>query len=612
MITLRFRYIVSGLLVLIGILLYCHTLPSGYVFDDRIYLEFNPLFKDAHSFAFPFNFRAFATLSSQLGLDRDLSTNFILRPVTYFTFYLNYLVDGMNPRGYRAVNIAIHFTNAVLLFHILLHLFGATKLAEGQVASSTKFIALSSSLLFLVHPLQTESVTYIVQRFTSLGVLFYLLTILTYFLSFAAENRRTALIYRLVSVASLIAGMLSKEETFTAPFLIVLLDWLVMGTSLKTACKRAIPYFLCLPIIPALIIATAMAQEFGNTIVTGALTIAIAADSRDYQYHYALTQLSVMLTYLRLLLFPAGLNIDREYPASTSILQIQVLISLTVITSILSCAWLNFHRNRQDVRSALLFCSVLWFFLTLCPSSSIAPLPDLIAEHRSYLPSIGALLALVCCADLLRTEFFNRREEKIAMNLFMAFWISSLGVATLARNYVWRSPISLLKDTTTKSPNKRRNWSNLATTYYECNKPREAIDCLVKAIAIEPDYFAGYVDLAGVQNEIGRYREALEVSKSGLKRSPKNYLMLYNMGMSYYCTEQIQSAIDALNESIAAFGTDKAAHVLLALAHTRLQHYDKALAEYRIAEPLAPFDPHIHSKIVELENLENPRNRSQQ
>jgi len=609
--TARLKHVTSGILVLIGILLYCYTLSYQMVFDDCIYLINNPLFREARSFAFPLNFHAFAVSSAQLGLDRDLSTNLILRPLAYFTFYLNYVFDGLNPRWYRAVNIGIHCANAVLLYHIASFFLQASRTATSHVISSRQFIAAGAALLFLVHPIQTESVTYIVQRFTSMGALFYLVTILTYFLAYASSDKGTASRLHLGSVVSLIAGMLSKEETFTAPFMLVLLDCMVMRTPLRTALKRTIPHFLCLPIIPTLIVMTSWAQDNGDSLIGGAFTIASSTDSGAYRYHYALTQLSVMMSYLRLIVIPFGLNLDRDYPLSTSFFQMPVLVSLALIVSILVGSWYYYRRRQEDLRSALLFCSTLWFFLTLLPSSSLAPLPDLMADHRSYLPSMGALLALACCADLLRTQVFNQREGKLAMNVFMAAWILGLSVATVARNYVWRSPTSLWKDTAMKSPGKWRPWSNLAAAYYEIGRPSEAIDCLTKAIDREPDYVSGYMDLAMVQNEQGRYREALEVSKAGLKRSLNNYRMLYNLGVSYCAIEQMKSAIKVLSDSVAICGTYKPAHIKLATAYSRLEQYDKALAEYKIAESLPPFDPRLRPKLVEAQYLASQHHRIQ-
>jgi len=243
----RFSALAVALILALGLLLYGYTLHFPFVFDDCIYLVDNPLMRDLRSFIWRGDFTAFANYSKHLGLDPDLSTNMILRPVTYFSFYLNYLADGMNPRGFRAVNIAIHCGNTLLLFFTLAQVLRTSRKRGELLPGSARFIALSAALLFLVHPLQIESVTYVVQRFTSLGTLFYLATVLTFLRANHAEDGRAARRWRVLSVGSLVVGMLSKEILFTAPFMLLLLDWLVMGTPLKTAGRRISAVSRCSP-----------------------------------------------------------------------------------------------------------------------------------------------------------------------------------------------------------------------------------------------------------------------------------------------------------------------------------------------------------------------------
>jgi hypothetical protein len=130
----------------------------------------------------------FANRASALGLDRDLSTNFILRPAAYFSFYLNSLVGGLHPLGFQGVNVLIHCGNAARLFALVHRLLPSAR-SLAPTAGSTPFIAWTAALFFLVHPLQTESVTYILQRFTSLGTFVFLGSVLLYFVAQQAAAR---------------------------------------------------------------------------------------------------------------------------------------------------------------------------------------------------------------------------------------------------------------------------------------------------------------------------------------------------------------------------------------------------------------------------------------
>lgn len=579
----------AGLLITFGLLLYGQTLPFPFVFDDYIYLVNNPLLKNIHSFIWMGDFTKFANYSKALGLDPNLSTNFILRPFSYFTFYLNYILDGINPRGFRAVNITIHCANAIMLFLLIARVLRTARKSGTPASFSVNFIAFSTALLFLAHPLQIESVTYIVQRFTSLGTFFYLSTILTFLLANDARSRLTARGWRIASVTSLIIGMFSKEFLFTAPFMLILLDWLVMGSPLKRALRRTLPYFFCLPIIPVLILFTAWAQNGGGPSLSAAFNI---TNSAAYsQYHYGLTQLSVVLTYLRLVFFPWGLNLDWDYPLTTSVLQGAALVSVFVLVGILGGTWFWYRHHGQDVRHALLSYSVLWFFMTLAIDSSIVPLPDLLAEHRSYLPSLGMLCALACGMDLLRTELNNRYRFRYVIPVMMAIGIIALATATHARHRVWRSEISIWKDVLAKSPQKPRPWFNLGTAYYEQGQPYAAITCIRRTIALLPTSPVAYLNLGRVENSLGRNREALKALRMGVWLAPNDYGLHYELGVTYARLRDLKHSEIELQQAINLCPSYRPAHLALGALYADLKQYDKALEQVKLAAALQPLDP---------------------
>lgn len=602
----RFHSIAVGILVALGVLLYGHTLSFPFVFDDHIYLVDNPLVKDGQSFSYRGDFVAFSTCSKRLGLDPDLSTNFILRPVTYLTFYINYVIDGMKPRGFRAVNIAIHCANAVLLFMVLLHLLSRSRKSGSVTSASERFIAFVASLLFLAHPLQTESVTYIVQRFTSLAAFFYLFTILTYLIAHSSENKTTATFFRWTSLVGLVLGMLSKESLFTAPFMLLLLDWMVMGIPLKVVWRRTLPYFLCLPIIPALIVLTSWAQHSGQASVSTVFNITNPYSDTNYQYHYALTQLSVVLTYLRLIVFPRGLNLDWEYPLSRHLWDEQVLGSAATIIGIVGMAWLWYFRRQEDARRSLCLFSVTWYFMTLAISSSVVPLPDLLAEHRCYIASMGALTALACCMDVARTFVAERYGFRHVIGACAVAWVLMLAVGTLARNEVWRSEIGNWADAAAKSPGKFRPLMNLGVAYVEQGKHREGIVCFRKALQIEPALIAGYENLAAMENMLRNHGEALLVTQVGLKYAPFSCKLHFHKAVACNGLGQIEKSIKWFKKAIKLNPDHKQSHLALGVIYTGLKQYDDALKHYRIAASLPTFrefDAQLRYNIAQIEHM---------
>ncbi len=597
----RFQACAMLLILAFGLLLYGHTLLFPFVFDDYIYLVDNPLMKDWRSFVWRGDFAAFANYSKNLGLDPDLSTNLILRPVTYFTFYLNYLLDGMQPRGFRAVNIAIHCANALLLFGLVSRLLRTSRKNGALPARSADFIGLSAALLFLVHPLQIESVTYVVQRFTSLATLFYLLTVLTFLRANNAADRRVARRWRIFSVASLVVGMFTKEFLFTAPVMLLCLDWLVMGTPFKTAFRRILPYGLSLPLIPILIFLIATAQNAGHASLSATLNITKGAGHESY--YYALTQLSVVLTYLRLILLPRGLNLDWDFPLTTSLLHGPALGSALLIAALLGGAACWYRRWGHDVRHALLCCGVLWFFVTVAIDSSIVPLPDLMCEHRSYLPSVGILCALACGADLLRTAYCQQSLCRYALLALMGAGILALATATNLRHQVWHSEIDIWKDTASKSPQKFRPWFNLGPAYFEKGRLQEAATCTRKAIQLQPTQAVAYRNLGCVENALGRHREALEALRVGARLAPNDYALQFELGKAYACLGDLQQGEVAFKTALSLRPSHRPAHLAMVSVCYKLQRFDQALEHMRKADELQPLEPPERQLAIHIAQL---------
>lgn len=603
---------VAGLAIVgLGVLLYARTLPFPFAFDDFLYLVNNPFVKEIRSFAYWGSLSSFATLAYRLGLDPDLSTNLILRPVTYFTFFLNYTIAGMNPPGFRMVNIAIHCVNGVLVFALLWLLLRSSAKRASISTYSAGFIALSSALLFISHPLQTESVTYIVQRFTSLGLLFYLSTLWLYFRSRTAATGRRAALLKAGSVTALVLGMLSKESVFTAPFVLVFIDWLAMGTRLKPACRSALPHLLCLPIVPILIVMTATAQNNGQVSFATALNVANSLDMGHSPYDYVLTQSRVVLTYLRLILLPIGLNLDPSYVPSRSLLEWRVIGSLSLIAALVGGSWVWFRRRPDDLRRALLLCSIVWYFVALAPSSSIVPLPDLMADHRTHLASVAMLTALACCVDMLRTRAARARIPRYYFAAGIVLWVSALSFATHLRNNVWRSEITLWRDTALKSPRKFRPWSNLGVAYFERNRHEEGIACMLRAIQLEPRFVNGYVNLSVAYNAIGQYRKAIDVAKRGLIYASGGGVLWYNKGLAYWQLGETNRSIQCLALATNLCRTDPRPSTTLGLVCTDAGRYEDALRAYQLAVSLRPDDPVLRDAVQKVEALLRSRETDQ-
>jgi hypothetical protein len=597
----RLPWVAAVVILVTAAVLYGFTLPFPMVFDDDIYLVKNPLVQDAKNFGYFKHFTAFVTNPEVRAIDPDLTVNFVLRPVTYLTFYANFAQAGFDPRGFRLVNIVIHAANALLLFGFLRLLLRASPKAAHLTPGSAGLISLATALVFLVHPLQTESVTFIVQRFTSLATCFYLLTLLTHLRARQARSPGAARAWRVASVVALVTGMFAKENVFTAPVMLVLIDYLVMGDSLKIASRRALPQLLCLPIIPLMLLLISYAQ--GQAAQSTGRVLNIVNYNQDSPLNYALSQLSVIVTYLRLMLVPKGLNLDPDFPVSTSFWQPRVLLSFTLLAGLLAGTWWWYRRRQNEVRAALICCGVIWFFVGLGIESSVVPLPDLMAEHRSYLSTIGVFLALVCAVDLLRTRYAGRSWINPVVGAGLALWVVSLGVATIYRNNTWRSDISIWENSVANSPRKARPWFNLAGAYFSHGRLPDAAEATRKVIALEPRWVDAYINLGTIENHLGQHEAALATSQRGLKLAPKRCELYYGKALAYARLRQYPECVAAAHEVLALKPTYRKAHLLLGDVFTATQQFEKALGSYRQAGILQPLEPSVLKTVTAIETL---------
>lgn len=558
------------------------------VFDDDMYMRTNPLFKDPQSFSYPFRFKEFVNYPAKIGIDPDLATNFITRPLAYAGFYLNYRLDGFNPRWFRVANIVIHLLNSILVFALVRRLMARSE--NSTVQGSSIFIPATSAFLFAAHPLATESVTYIVQRFTSQSTLFYLLTIWLHMRSLDATSRRGLFAWRAASVVAVLGGMLTKECVFTAPLMAVLLDRWVHDTPWRKAVKRGMPLLLCMPLIPALVIATSMARHSGNFDLTAALNIVNSLDHPLDHWHYVITQVTVIVSYLRRIIWPTGLNIDPEWPLYTKLLAAPVLTSLAILSALIAIVWWMKRKWPADARHKLAWSFTIWFFVTLVTSSAIVPLPDLMADHRTYLPSVGIFILTACVLDRFRTMSLPRASVmRFAVPFASIIAVAALAWSTTRRNVVWSSAVNLWSDTTSKSPNKYRTWGNLGAALSTAGKEEEAVKCYHKALTLEPHFRHAIFNLSNSLLRLGRHQESLDTSIKLVHMSKNSAVepeVALTVGLGLTGSGKHHEAYDVLNKVVAAMPNDPRSHRAIGGVYIHLNQPARALEHFRQAASL--------------------------
>ena len=449
----KYKLFVFSSILLLGTLIYSNTFYSSFYFDDLYSIVNNPAIRNILNLQAIWNF-------------------WPARFLTYLSLALNYHLGQLNVLSYHLFNLAVHLTSGILVCWFML-LTCATPAMQGEkITKSAKLIALFTSLVFITHPLQTQGVTYIIQRATSLATLFYLLALTLYVKSRLLQQQGgSPLARKLFYCASLVAAimaMFTKEVTITLPLMILLYEFCFLKTKERLNWKPLIPFLVTLLIIPLTMFLTKSVDFMGMKMALGN-----PPDISSWQY--LLTQFRVMVTYLRLLFIPVNQNLDYYYPISKNLLDLSTLASLVFLIFILTIAVRIFSKHR------LISFSIFWFFLTLLPESSVIPIKDVIFEHRLYLPMVGFSFFIVTLIYYL----LEKRSLKTMVTVLLIM-TSCYAVLTYRRNLIWQDELTLWNDVVHKSPQKARPYNNRGNAYKHQGNIQQAIFDYSRAIAINP------------------------------------------------------------------------------------------------------------------------------
>lgn len=523
------------ILAIFGFLVYSNTLYSPFLLDDHGFVLHNPYVKN------PLKLYDKETPSDPAS-ERFSRFNSSRRMV-FLTFALNYKLNGFNPTAFRLFNIMIHLINSWFVYLLVVVTFKTPKFLKynnnefTQIVNpiKTNHIALFTALFFVCHPVQTMAVTYITQRFASLATFFYILSLLAYINSRIARSKTKHYLYYISSIISAILAMKSKEISLTLPVVIVLYDFMFFNGEIKKRILYLVPFFLTMVIIPLSIV------SHGNTINESITNLTLSQINISY---YALTQLRVIVTYIRLLFFPVNLQVDYDYPWYYSFFETEILISFIFLVGIFGLGL--FMLNRRRIMSFGIF----WFFIALSVESSVIAIPDLIWEHRLYLPSIGFFAALVPSVFFLFAKSFRISWVRKTFICILLSTIFVLGVATYARNGVWQDDVTIWKDNAAKAPNKARVHDNLGIALGRKGILKEAEKEFKIALKLNPHIATTHNNLGTNYVKMGRYDDAIGEFKIALKLMPSFAEAHLNLGIAYRKQGRIEEAIEAFKRAL--------------------------------------------------------------
>ena len=582
------------LVIILGVIGYSNTFNVPFIFDDEPNIVNNPIIKNLDYYTTPAKAKVHEGFAEYPLL--------INRYIGSLTFALNYKIHGLGVTGYHIVNLLIHLINSLLVYWFV-HLIFIT-LASGTGGDNPLFlkrastIALFSSLLFVTHPIQTQAVTYIVQRFTSLATMFYLFSIIMYIKARLAPNDKNkkhgekisirALVYYLISLSAAVLAMKTKEISFTLPAMIVLYEVLFLKGDTKRRIMYIVPFILTMIIIPATLI---FIVNLSGGVTGDVGTATTLSGSHVTRLDYLFTEFRVIITYFRLMFFPVDQNLDYDYPLYHSMFNPEVFLSFLSLLVICITVIYSFWRYRKTLPlTRVIFFGTAWFFATLSIESSIIPIIDVINEHRMYLPSLGLFLVI----SILLVMIIERCQQKwVEGAIFLSVIIASLAFTgiTYSRNNEWSEKIVFWQDVVNKSPEKARGYTQLATAHEEKGGLDQAIKYFKKASSLEPYNSEINVYLGVSLSKLGRTNEAIKEFRKALQVNPAHAEAHINLGTAFAKLGRISEAMQEFREGalrISPYNTE--ALTSLGIGLYTLGRKDDAIRHFRKAMRINPDD----------------------
>jgi hypothetical protein len=510
----RKERLAAALLAAAAVVAYHNSFRGPFVMDDRPAIPWNS------------TIRALWPLSDVLSPPpRSPVTG---RPLVNLSLALNYAFGKLDPVSYHAFNLAIHILCALVLLAIVRRTFSTTALRP-RYHDAALGIATATALLWVVHPLTTESVDYTTQRTELLMGLFFLLTLYCSLRGFESPKSRA---WHAAALLSFALGLASKEVIVVVPAIVLGYDSFFGSGSVRRALERHWRLYAGFAVVLALfvlLVGTRLRRTFVG--MRGSVT----------PWDYAKTQCGVIIHYLRLALWPHPLSADYgDWPVETSVAS--VLPSLIVVGALLALTALGLVRRRK------LAVLGLWFFAILAPTSSFRPITaEVAAERRMYLP----LAAVVLLAVLAGKELLRRLEASRAVTMIAVGAIAiTLAFVTVRRNDDYRTTFAFWSDMVSKRPENPRARMGLGEYFFKQGRGADALEQLAAAVRSHPENVEAHHSLGFVLASQGRTDEAIEHYREALRIDPRHARTHYKLALALIQRGQREEATEHLNAAL--------------------------------------------------------------
>ena len=521
-------------LFLLILIIYSNTFDAAWHLDDYQNITQNPHFHKIKNLNV-------STLWENL---HSPVTKRISRPAVMFSFALNWYIGSNQVVGYHFVNLLIHLLTAFFLYLTIVSLFKTPNLKD-RYRENAGFIALLAAVLWAIHPIQTQAVTYIVQRMASMAAMFYIFSLYCYLKARLEPLKKYRRIFLLCCGLGFLLGIGSKENAATLPIALGLIEVLFFQDLNDRRTRK-----ICLAglIGGAIIIFVGGALLFYNG---NPLSLLKGSSFRSFSpIERLMTEARVVVFYLSQIFYPVISRYSIEHDIVVSTTLFKPWTTLPAITLVFTLIGIGLSQMRK--RPILSF-AILFFFLNHLIESSIIPL-ELVFEHRNYLPSAFLLLPLSVAVKWL-LDYYRQRNKSLGIILgsFVTILLMLLGTGTYIRNRAWVTERSLWEDASKKAPGSNRPLHNLAWAHYERIGDYEtALHLYEAALTRQVNNIAQQSlilnNMAGIHLQRGNFQKATEFWQAAVIAYPKYGATKYRLSLALEKSGHTQEALVLLDE----------------------------------------------------------------
>ncbi len=563
--------LIPALLIVAALAVYHNSFTGPFIWDDLDSIPGNPYI------------RKLWPLTNVMSWPRNSTV--AARPVAAFSLAINYALGGLDVWGYHLFNLIVHILAGLLLFGIVRRTLESPRLRE-RYARRAPWLAMAVAVIWLVHPLNTEGVTYVIQRTELLFGLFFLLTL--YCVIRGSSSSHPGRWY-VAAVAACALGMGSKEVMVGAPLIVLLYDRWFLSRSFQEAFHRR--WALHIGLASTWLI-------LAELVVTGVHSASAGFRLSVTPWEYARTQFGVIVHYLRLAIWPHPLALDYyDWPVANTV---SAIVPPAVAVLALAGATLWAARSQPG----LAFPGA-WFFVILGPTSSLLPLVgEFAAERRMYIPLAAVIALIVIAGDaglgslLRRLNAGDTLRRCLAAGVVVAV-VAPLGYVAMRRNEDYRSVFLVFSDAVAKRPNNARAHNNLGSAFHLLGQLPEATFHYSEAVRIKPNYYDAQTNLGAVLTKQGRLDEAIAHLSEATRIRPNSGNAHRQLGVALARKGQFKEAIAHYSEALRLMPGDAELYANLARALHREGRLEDAIAHYSRALQTRPNHAWTHYNLGE-------------